>query len=73
MFIGLQRVGNDLDIRGGVITGSCLIYNMTVAGGCYSFLFAEIKFYRIRFYLSFTYKTVIRQVKTIYAILYFKL
>ena len=33
MFMGLQRVGNDLDTRGGVITGSWLIDNMTVAGG----------------------------------------
>ncbi len=33
MFMGLQRVGNDLDVRGGVITGSWLIDNMTVAGG----------------------------------------
>ncbi len=33
MFMGLQRVGNDLDMRGGVITGSWLIDNMTVAGG----------------------------------------
>lgn len=33
MFMGLQRVGNDLDLRGGVITGSWLIDNMTVAGG----------------------------------------
>lgn len=32
MFMGLQRVGNDLDTRGGVITGSWLIDNMTVAG-----------------------------------------
>ncbi len=33
MFMGIQRVGNDLDMRGGVITGSWLIDNMTVAGG----------------------------------------
>jgi len=33
MFMGLQRVGNDLDLRGGVITGSWLVDNMTVAGG----------------------------------------
>ena len=33
MFMGLQKVGNDLDVRGGVITGSWLIDNMTVAGG----------------------------------------
>lgn len=33
MFMGLQRVGNDLDVRGGVITGSWLVDNMTVAGG----------------------------------------
>ena len=33
MFMGLQRVGNDLDTRGGIITGSWLIDNMTVAGG----------------------------------------
>lgn len=33
MFMGLQQVGNDLDLRGGVITGSWLIDNMTVAGG----------------------------------------
>ena len=33
MFMGLQRVGNDLDPRGGIITGSWLIDNMTVAGG----------------------------------------
>ena len=32
MFMGLQRVGNDLDMRGGVITGSWLIDHMTVAG-----------------------------------------
>ena len=32
MFMGLQRVGNDLDKRAGVITGSWLIENMTVAG-----------------------------------------
>jgi PmbA protein len=32
MFMGLQRIGNDLDMRGGVITGSWLIDNMTVAG-----------------------------------------
>jgi PmbA protein len=32
MFMGLQRVGNDLDSRGSVITGSWLIDNMTVAG-----------------------------------------
>lgn len=32
MFMGLQRVGNDLDLRSGVITGSWLIDNMTVAG-----------------------------------------
>ncbi|MCW8901088.1 MAG: metalloprotease PmbA [Gammaproteobacteria bacterium] len=32
MFMGLQRVGNDLDTRAGVITGSWLIDNMTVAG-----------------------------------------
>ena len=32
MFMGLQQVGNDLDERGGVITGSWLIDNMTVAG-----------------------------------------
>lgn len=32
MFMGLQRVGNDLDTRGGIITGSWLIDNMTVAG-----------------------------------------
>lgn len=32
MFMGLQQVGNDLDMRGGVITGSWLIDNMTVAG-----------------------------------------
>lgn len=33
MFMGLQRVGNDLDTRASVITGSWLIDNMTVAGG----------------------------------------
>jgi PmbA protein len=33
MFMGLQQVGNDLDDRGSVITGSWLIDNMTVAGG----------------------------------------
>lgn len=33
MFMGLQLVGNDIDPRGGVITGSWLIDNMTVAGG----------------------------------------
>jgi PmbA protein len=33
MFMGLQRVGNDLDTRSGVITGSWLIDHMTVAGG----------------------------------------
>ena len=33
MFMGLQQVGNDLDPRGGIITGSWLIDNMTVAGG----------------------------------------
>lgn len=33
MFMGLQRVGNDLDLRSGVVTGSWLIDNMTVAGG----------------------------------------
>ena len=33
MFMGLQTVGNDLDMRGGVITGSWLIDHMTVAGG----------------------------------------
>ncbi len=33
MFMGLQQVGNDLDKRGSVITGSWLIDNMTVAGG----------------------------------------
>ena len=32
MFMGLQQVGNDLDTRGSVITGSWLIDNMTVAG-----------------------------------------
>lgn len=32
MFMGLQKVGNDLDMRGGVITGSWLIDNMTAAG-----------------------------------------
>lgn len=32
MYMGLQRVGNDLDRRGGIITGSWLIDNMTVAG-----------------------------------------
>lgn len=32
MFMGLQRVGNDLDTRAGVITGSWLVDNMTVAG-----------------------------------------
>lgn len=32
MFMGLQRVGNDIDTRSGVITGSWLIDNMTVAG-----------------------------------------
>jgi PmbA protein len=32
MFMGLQRVGNDLDTRAGVVTGSWLIDNMTVAG-----------------------------------------
>ena len=32
MFMGLQRIGNDLDTRGGIITGSWLIDNMTVAG-----------------------------------------
>ena len=32
MYMGLQQVGNDLDTRGGVITGSWLIDNMTVAG-----------------------------------------
>ena len=32
MFMGLQQVGNDLDDRGSVITGSWLIDNMTVAG-----------------------------------------
>ena len=33
MFMGIQKVGNDLDVRGGVITGSWLVDNMTVAGG----------------------------------------
>ena len=33
MFMGLQQVGNDLDTRGSVVTGSWLIDNMTVAGG----------------------------------------
>lgn len=32
MFMGLQQVGNDLDTRGSVVTGSWLIDNMTVAG-----------------------------------------
>lgn len=32
MFMGLQQVGNDLDMRGSVVTGSWLIDNMTVAG-----------------------------------------
>lgn len=32
MFMGLQQVGNDLDDRGSVITGSWLIDNMMVAG-----------------------------------------
>ena len=32
MFMGLQQIGNDLDTRSGVITGSWLIDNMTVAG-----------------------------------------
>ncbi|MFK5913281.1 MAG: metalloprotease PmbA [Woeseiaceae bacterium] len=32
MFLGLQQVGNDLDTRGGIITGSWLIDKMTVAG-----------------------------------------
>ena len=32
MFMGLQQVGNDLDTRGGIVTGSWLIDNMTVAG-----------------------------------------
>ena len=33
MFMGLQLVGNDIDLRGGIITGSWLVDNMTVAGG----------------------------------------
>ena len=33
MFMGLQQVANDLDLRSGVVTGSWLIDNMTVAGG----------------------------------------
>jgi PmbA protein len=33
MFMGLQQIGNDLDTRSGIITGSWLIDNMTVAGG----------------------------------------
>jgi len=33
MFMGLQTVGNDLDARGSVVTGSWLIDSMTVAGG----------------------------------------
>jgi len=33
MFLGLKAIGNDLDTRGGIITGSWLIDNMTVAGG----------------------------------------
>jgi len=32
MYMGLQKVSNDLDKRGGVVTGSWLIDNMTVAG-----------------------------------------
>ena len=32
MFMGLQRVGNDFDTRGGIVTGSWLIDHMTVAG-----------------------------------------
>lgn len=32
MFMGLQQVGNDLDTRGGVITGSWLVDSMMVAG-----------------------------------------
>jgi len=32
MFMGLQTVGNDLDLRGSVVTGSWLIDSMTVAG-----------------------------------------
>jgi len=32
MFMGLQTVGNDLDMRGSVVTGSWLIDSMTVAG-----------------------------------------
>lgn len=32
MFLGLQRVGNDFDTRGGIVTGSWLIDHMTVAG-----------------------------------------
>lgn len=33
MFMGLQTVGNDVDMRSGVVTGSWLIDKMTVAGG----------------------------------------
>ncbi len=33
MFMGLQKIGNDMDTRGSIITGSWLIDNMTVAGG----------------------------------------
>jgi PmbA protein len=32
MFMGLQQVGNDLDTRGSVVTGSWLVDNMIVAG-----------------------------------------
>ncbi len=32
MFMGLQQVGNDLDTRSSIVTGSWLIDNMTVAG-----------------------------------------
>ena len=33
MFMGLQQVGSDLDLRSSTVTGSWLIDNMTVAGG----------------------------------------
>jgi len=32
MYLGLQAVGNDIDARGNIITGSWLIDNLTVAG-----------------------------------------
>jgi PmbA protein len=32
MFRGIQAIGNDVDLRGGVRTGSVLVEAMTVAG-----------------------------------------